>query len=79
MTQALDTLRELALGKHAGRVAEYRALWNDLWGVQRVKMGVPADVMNEDVRAVVLGFLVDDVPIETARMVALEFMKGISK
>ena len=75
----LDTLRALALGQHAGRVAEYRKLWSELWGVLRVKWGVPAKIMNEDVRAVVLGFLVDGVPVDTARMVATEFMKGMSE
>ena len=75
----LDTLRALALGQHAGLVAEYRKLWSELWDVLRVKWGVPAKIMNEDVRAIVLGFLVDGVPVDTARMVATEFMKGMSE
>jgi hypothetical protein len=78
VTDPLDTLRALSLGQHSGRVAEYRALWNDLWDL-RAKYGTPAKVMNEEVRAMVLGFLVDGVPVETARMITLEFMKGMSE
>ena len=74
----LDTLRALALGQHAGRVAEYRALWSDLWDGLRVKWGVPPKIMNEDVRAIVLGILIDGVPVDTARMVATEYMRGIA-
>lgn len=75
----LDNLRALALGQHAGRVAEYRALWSDLWDGLRGKWGVPAKIMNEDVRAIVLGFLIDGVPVDTARMVATEYMRGMSE
>lgn len=57
----------------------YQALWSYLWDDRRAALGVPCRVMNEDVRAVVLGFMADGVPVETTKMVALEFMKGVGK
>lgn len=70
-----DPLRLAASQAPAPLVEEYRALWIELWGTLRAKLGVPCKDM-ETVREFLLGFLRDNVPVETARMVALEYMKG---
>lgn len=76
MTHSLDNLRSLAHGQQPERLAEYRALWAELWADWR---GLSGKTMNEEVRAVVLGFLIEGVPAATAKMVTLEFMKGLKR
>lgn len=76
MTDPLDTLRARA-APHV--TPAYQELWAYLWNDRRAAFGVSCGVMNVDVRALVLGFLADGVPVETTKMVALEFMKGVGK
>jgi hypothetical protein len=75
MTHPLDTLRARA-APHV--TPAYQELWAYLWNDRRAALGVSCKCM-EDVRALVLGFLADGVPVETTKMVALEFMKGVGK
>lgn len=75
MTDPLDTLRARA-APHV--TPAYQELWAYLWNDRRAALGVSCKCM-EDVRALVLGFLADGVPVETTKMVALEFMKGVGK
>lgn len=75
MTDPLDTLRARA-APHV--TPAYQELWAYLWSDRRAALGVSCKCM-EDVRALVLGFLADGVPVETTKMVALEFMKGVGK
>jgi hypothetical protein len=78
VVKALNALRDRAAQCEPAAVEEYRALWAYLWNDRRAALGVSCKCM-EDVRALVLGFLADGVPVDTTKMVALEFMKGVGK
>ena len=75
----LNALMDQARRADPARVAEYRAMWSDLWRNWRPELGVDDDVMNTDVRAMVLAFCRDGVPVETAKMVTLEWLGGLRK
>lgn len=75
----LNALMDQAQRVDPARVAEYRAMWSDLWRNWRPELGVDDDVMNADVRAMVLAFCRDGVPVETAKMITLEWLGGLRK
>lgn len=77
--KAFNKLRDEAAKADAQRVAEYRDLWAYLWNDRRPALGVDCRTMNTDVRAMVLAFCRDGVPVETAKMITLEWMKGLSE
>lgn len=58
-------------------LAAYRALWTEVWDDWRVSMGLHCKTVNEEIRAVVLAMLVEGVPVETARTVTHNYMKGL--
>jgi len=77
----LDALRDRATAANPQRVKEYRALWVEIWELERPKLLVrntPSRVYSalEDTRAVILGLLLGETPVETARMIALPHLKG---
>lgn len=78
MTHPGQALIPIAKQQAPALVEQYRAIWSDLWNDKRVAWGVSCGEM-EDVRAVLLGFLIDGVPADTAKMVALEYMKGLAR
>lgn len=85
MTQDLDTLRLVAKWQPPELVAAYQTLWTYLWDDERHKL---AKVMHRgpldppvrrvmlDLQTTLTAFLADGVPEPTARMVALEFIRG---
>ena len=77
--KVLNRLRDQAQRVDPARVAEYRAMWSDLWRNWRPELGVDDDVINTDVRAMVLAFCRDGVPVETAKMITLEWLGGLRK
>lgn len=77
--KALNRLRDDAQRQDAERVAAYRELWTYLWNDRCPALGVPIDTMNTDVRAMVLAFCRDGVPVETAKMITLTWMEGMTK
>lgn len=58
-------------------LAAYRALWTEVWDDWRVSMRLPCKTVNEEIRAVVLVMLVEEVPVETARTLTYDYMKGL--
>ena len=75
--KALNRLRDDAQRQDAERVAAYRELWAYLWNDRRPALGVDCRTMNTDVRAMVLAFCRDGVPVETAKMITLTWMEGL--
>lgn len=76
MTDPLNQLRDDAARADPARVAEYRELWDEVWDRGRT-LGVPFLTMSTDVRAMVLAFCRDGVPVETAKMITLEWLGGL--
>ncbi len=74
MTHPAQALIPVAQQQAPALVEQYRTIWSDLWANRG---GLCREM--EDVRAVVLGFLVDGVPADTARSIATEYMKGLAK
>lgn len=79
MTDPLDQLRDDTARSDSARLAQYQELWRYLWNDQRPALGVDCRTMNTDVRAMVLAFCRDGVPVDTAKMITLEWMKGLSE
>lgn len=75
----LNRLIGEAQRQDAERIAAYRELWQYLWNDRCLALGVPIDTMNTDVRAMVLAFCRDGVPVETAKMITLTWMGGLTK
>jgi len=75
----LAALFDAAQRQDPARVAEYRELWRFLWNDWRPALGVDVEVMNTDVRAMVLAFCRDGVPVETATTITLTYMEGLRK
>lgn len=71
---SLET-RMLAASQPPELVVEYALMWQELWDVRRVKLGVNIFYMDRDLRTVVLGLLIDNTPVDTARKITLELMK----
>lgn len=74
MTHPAQALIPIAKQQAPAMVEQYRAIWLDLWNDRG---GLNAEM--EDVRAFLLKFLIDGVPADTAKMVALEYMKGLAR
>lgn len=79
MTDPLDQLRDDTARSDPARLAQYRELWQYLWNDRRPALGVDCRTMNTDVRAMVLAFCRDGVPVETAKMITLTWMEGLAK
>lgn len=71
---SLET-RMLAASQPPELVVGYALMWRELWDVQRVKLGANIFYMDRDLRAVVLGLLIDNTPVDAARKITLELMK----
>lgn len=59
-------------------LAAYRALWTEVWDDWRVRVGLSCKTVNEDIRAITLAFLAEGVPVETARTIIYEHMRGMT-
>lgn len=79
LTAASNSAMGGARQQDAERVAAYRELWAFLWNDRCPALGVPIDTMNTDVRAMVLAFCRDGVPVETAKMITLEWLGGLGR
>lgn len=76
MTDPLDQLRDDTARSDPVRLAQYNDFWRYLWNDRRPALGVDCRMMNTDVRAMVLAFCRDGVPVDTAKMITLEWLGG---